>query len=191
MLEPNFSPFPLLTTKRLLLGRIQDNDAAALLSLRSDEKVMQFIDKERTKTIAEATTLIKRITDDANNNEGITWHISLKDDPEKLVGTIGLWRIIKQHYRAEIGYMLHPQLWGRGFMREALDAVIDFGFNIQLHSIEAHINPSNIASASILEKMGFIREAYFKEDYYFRGKFLDSAIYSLLKTRIKNTDYTD
>jgi len=52
---------------------------------------------------------------------------------------------------------------------------------MQLHSIEAHINPANAASAAILESTGYVREAYFKEDYFFKGKFLDTAIYSLLK----------
>jgi ribosomal-protein-alanine N-acetyltransferase len=184
MLEINFSPFPEITTTRLLLGPIQKADAKTILSLRSDEKAMQYIDKERTKTIAEAEALIKRITDDADNNEGITWRISLKEDPGQLVGTIGFWRIIKQHHRAEIGYMLHPALWGKGLMNEAVRAIIDFGFNsMQLHSIEAHINPANAGSAAILEKMGFIREGYFKEDYYFRGKFGDSAVYSLLNKK--------
>ena len=181
MLEPDFSSFPEISTGRLLLGPFEKKDAVAVLLLRSDEKVMQYIDKERTKTIEEAAAFIQRIKDDVKNNDGITWRISLKENPEQLIGSIGLWRIIKQHYRAEIGYMLHPGFWGKGLMIEAIQAVIDFGFNtIKLHSIEAHINPGNAASAGILEKPGFVREAYFKEDYFFRGKFLDSAIYSLL-----------
>jgi ribosomal-protein-alanine N-acetyltransferase len=184
MLAPDFTPFPLITTKRLLLGQIEMSDAPDILALRSNEKVMRYIDKENTKTIEEAEALIKRINDDASNNEAITWGISLKEAPGKLVGTIGFWRMIKPHYRAEVGYMLHPDLWGKGMMDEALKAVIDFGFNtIQLHSIEAHINPNNAASAGILEKNGFVREAYFKEDYFFRGQFLDSAIYSLLNKK--------
>jgi len=184
MLAPDFTPFPLLTTNRLLLGQIEISDASEILELRSNKKVMQYIDKENTKTIEEAEALIKRINDDARSNEAITWGISLKEAPGKLVGTIGFWRMIKPHYRAEVGYMLQPNLWGKGLMNEALKAVIDFGFNtIQLHSIEAHINPNNVASAGILEKNGFVREAYFKEDYFFRGKFLDSAIYSLLNKK--------
>jgi len=184
MLEINFSPFPEIKTSRLLLGPMQKTDAAPLLLLRSDEKVMQYIDKERTKNIAEAEALVQHINDDAANNNGITWRISLQEEPDKMIGSIGFWRIIKQHHRAEIGYMLQPGLWGKGLMQEALQAVIDFGFNnMQLHSIEAHINPANAGSAAILEKMGFIREAYFKEDFYFRGKFLDSAIYSLLNKK--------
>jgi [ribosomal protein S5]-alanine N-acetyltransferase len=184
MLEPNFSPFPPITTERLLLGSIQKEDAPELLLLRSSEKVMQYIDKERTETIEETEVLINRINEDVINNEGITWKISVKENPEKLIGTIGFWRIIKPHYRAEVGYMLHPVFWGKGLMKEALQAVIDFGFTaINLHSIEAHINPGNAASAGLLEKLNFVREAYFKEDYFFRGKFLDSAVYSLLNKK--------
>lgn len=184
MLELIFSPFPQIETDRLLLRQIIKADAAELLSLRSSEKVMQFIDKERSKTILEAEELIQRIENDLNNTDGITWCISLKEKPETLIGTIGFWRIIKQHYRAEIGYMIHPGYWGKGFMKEAVQTVIDFGFsNIKLHSIEAHINPGNAASAALLETMGFVREAYFKEDFFFCGKFLDSAIYSLLNKK--------
>lgn len=184
MLELIFSPFPQIETDRLLLRQIIKADAAELLSLRSSEKVMQFIDKERSKTILEAEELIQRIENDLNNTDGITWCISLKEKPETLIGTIGFWRIIKQHYRAEIGYMIHPGYWGKGFMKEAVQTVIDFGFsNIKLHSIEAHINPGNAASAALLETMGFVREAYFKEDFFFSGKFLDSAIYSLLNKK--------
>ena len=66
-------------------------------------------------------------------------------------------------------------------MKEALIKVIEYGFNeMKLHSIEAHINPANSASAGILEATGFIREAYFKEDFYYKGVFSDTAIYSKL-----------
>lgn len=181
MLEVNFNPFPQITTERLLLCRITKQHAAALLQLRSNEETMQYIDKEKSKTIAEIEVLIKRIDDDLATADGITWCIALKENPGILIGSIGFWRIIKQHYRAEIGYMLHHDHLNKGLMTEAVRAVIDFGFNkMQLHSIEAHINPSNAASAALLTKMGFVREAYFKEDYFFRGKFIDSAIYSLL-----------
>jgi [ribosomal protein S5]-alanine N-acetyltransferase len=184
MLEPNFTPFPEIATGRLLLRRIQSHHAAALLELRNNEKVMQYIDKERTKTIGEAAALIKRIEDALINNEGITWCISLKEAPGQLIGSIGFWRIIKENYRAEVGYMMHPDYWGKGLVKEALQGIIDFGFSeMKLHSIEAHINPGNAASAGLLEKTGFVREAYFKEDYFFRGQFLDTAIYSLLNKK--------
>jgi [ribosomal protein S5]-alanine N-acetyltransferase len=188
MLEPNFSPFTEIVTGRLILSRITKQDAPQLFHLRSNDKVMQYIDKEKFKTIAQTEALINRIDDDLNNNNGITWRISLKEKPGTLVGTIGFWRMIKENYRAEVGYMLHYNLWGRGITKEALQAVIDFGFNnIKLHSIEAHINPGNIASAKLLQSTGFVQEAYFKEDYFFRGAFLDTAVYCLLnKFQVSN-----
>jgi [ribosomal protein S5]-alanine N-acetyltransferase len=182
MLEPIFSPFPGLTTERLLLRSIERTDAPEILFLRSDELVMQYIDREKTKTLEEAEIFIDKIKTAAETNEGIMWAITLIDKPTVLIGTIGFWRLIKQHYRAEVGYMLHPDHWNKAIMREALQAVIRYGFEqMKLHSIEAHINPDNVASGALLEKCGFTREAYFKEDFYFRGKFIDSAVYSLLE----------
>lgn len=184
MLEASFTPFPKISTNRLLLCRIKKKHAAALLQLRSSEKIMQFIDKERSKTIAEMEVLINKIDNDIAAGDGINWCIVLKENPDVLVGIISFWRLIKQHYRAEMGYMLHYDHWNKGIMTEAVNAVIDFGFNnMKLHSIEAHINPSNAASAALLEKAGFVREAYFKEDHFFRGQFTDTAIYSLLNKK--------
>ncbi len=181
MLELNFSPFTQIKTERLLLRRVTNADAPELLFLRSDETIMKYIDREKLKSLEEAAIFIKTIDEAINNNEKIMWGIALKDKPNNLIGNIGFWRFINQHYRAEIGYMLHPDFWNKGIMQEALLATIDFGFKeIKLHSIEAHINPENIASGNVLEKCGFIREGYFKEDYYLKGKFIDTVVYSLL-----------
>lgn len=181
MLEPVFSPFPELRTQRLLLRRIEKTDAPQILSIRGDESVMQYVDRERIKTTEEAEEWIQKVKDSLDANEGINWAITLKDEPATLIGIISFWRLIKQHYRAEAGYMLHPAYWNKGITKEALLAIIYYGFNtMKLHSIEAHINPDNMASASVLEKTGFTREAYFKENFFFRGKFIDTAIYSLL-----------
>jgi len=181
MLELNFSPFTQIKTERLLLRRVTNADAPELLFLRSDETIRKYIDREKLKSLEEAAIFIKTIDEAINNNEKIMWGIALKDKPNNLIGNIGFWRFINQHYRAEIGYMLHPDFWNKGIMQEALLATIDFGFKeIKLHSIEAHINPENIASGNVLEKCGFIREGYFKEDYYLKGKFIDTVVYSLL-----------
>ena len=152
MLEINFAPFPEIKTERLLLRCIKKSDAPELLFLRSDETVMQYIDREKTKSLEEAEAFVQKITDSLLANEGILWAISLQEDPEILIGTMGFWRLIKQHYRAEVGYMLHPAHWNKGITQEALQAVIHYGFNaMKLHSIEAHINPENTASGKLLE----------------------------------------
>jgi ribosomal-protein-alanine N-acetyltransferase len=77
--------------------------------------------------------------------------------------------------------MLHPSYQGKGIMKEALTEVISYGFNVmKLHSIAAQVSPKNEPSVRLLEASGFKREGYFKEDFYFRGRFMDTAIYSLL-----------
>lgn len=182
MLNPDFSPFPEIKTARLLLRRMTIDDAAEILNLRSSEEVMQYIDRERAVTIKDAEIFLDRINASVDSNNGILWGITLKEDPEKLIGNIGFWRLIKEHYRAEVGYMLNPAFWKKGIMKEALQEVINFGFNsMNLHSIEANINPGNAASAALLESTGFIKEAYFKEDFFFNGAFHDTIIYSRLK----------
>jgi ribosomal-protein-alanine N-acetyltransferase len=70
---------------------------------------------------------------------------------------------------------------GKGIMQEALSAVLNYGFELlKLHSVEANVNPNNVSSIKLLERNGFVREAYFKENYYYNNQFLDTAIYSLL-----------
>jgi ribosomal-protein-alanine N-acetyltransferase len=142
---------------------------------------MQYIDRPMAESIEDALALILKIDESLKANDGITWAICLKND-SRLIGTIGYWRLDKPNYRAEIGYMLLPQMQGKGLMHEAITEVIKYGFEgMNLHSIEANVNPLNEVSKKILEKNGFVQEAYFKENYYYDGKFLDSCIYSLVK----------
>jgi ribosomal-protein-alanine N-acetyltransferase len=180
MLELNFEPYPALATERLELRQITAADAPALFRLRSCPQVMAHLDRPMAQTEDDAARLIAQMEESRQQNTGIAWAISLRPDP-CLIGTIGFWRIAKEHYRAEVGYLLAADFQRRGIMREALREVIDFGFGpMGLHSIEANVNPANIASIRLLENCGFVREAYFRENYFWNGKFLDSAIYSLL-----------
>lgn len=181
MLTINFTPFPTLNTERLVLRELTVADANEIFFLRSDMEILKYLDKEPAKSIDEATKFIELINENTISNNSILWGIALKESPA-IIGSICFWRIIKEHYRAEIGYVLHPQFQGKGIMDEAIKAVLQYGFEVmQLHSVEANINPANIASMKLLEKNGFVREAYFKENYYYNGNFIDSAIYSLIK----------
>jgi len=181
MLQLNFSPFPELQTQRLLLRKIEQQDAAEIFFLRSDEEVLRFIGKEPAKNIKEAEEFIKKIGQAAETGDSIMWGITLKEDPSALIGTICYWRIQKENYRAEMGYVLHPGYWRRGFMKEAIHEIIEYGFKTMgLHSIEARIHADNAASAASLESSGFVREGYLKEEFFFQGKFLDTVIYSRL-----------
>ncbi|UOQ65758.1 GNAT family N-acetyltransferase [Hymenobacter volaticus] len=181
MLYIQLTPFPELHTERFVLRRLQQADAPALLDQRSDPRIMRYLDREPDTTLEQTTALIERITQNAADNSGVTWGIVRPAATQELLGTIGLWRIMAEHHRAEVGYGLHPDYWQQGVMSEALAAVLDFGFQtLKLHSVEANVNPHNTASRRLLEKHGFVQEAYFRQNYFFRGQFLDSIIYSLL-----------
>ena len=183
MLQVSFHPFPVLTTGRLVLRQIDNGDADEMFYLRSDEQIMKYICRPRPKHMDDILQLIQKIRNMIASNEGIGWAMTLKDD-NKLIGHISLHVLIKEHYRAEVGYMMHPGHYGKGIMDEALKAVLDYGFNtIGLHSIEANVSPDNTASRKLLERNEFKQEAHFKENFYWEGEFLDSIIYSRLKTR--------
>ncbi|AFD06470.1 GNAT family N-acetyltransferase [Solitalea canadensis] len=181
MLDINFQEFPVINTTQLILRQFSHTDADKVFELRSNEAIMRFIKRPRAKTVNDAKTWIDTILNSFKNNEGITWAITLKDAPDIFIGSVGFWRIIKEHHRAEIGYMLHADYWGKGIIKEATEATIEYGFKqLNFHSIEAHIDPENIASGKLLEKTGFTKEAFHKDNFYFEGKFYDTEIYSLI-----------
>lgn len=160
------------------------SDVNEIFFLRSDKRVLEYLDRAPAATKQEAAEWIQKIIDLEKNNEAVTWAITCKPDPT-LTGTICFWNITKEHYRSEIGYALHPGQQGKGIMKEAMTAVLNYGFKImKLHSIEANVNPNNSSSIKLLERNNFIREGNFKENYFFAGKFYDSAIYSLLQPKI-------
>jgi [ribosomal protein S5]-alanine N-acetyltransferase len=180
MLQVNFSPFPTIITERLTLREVTTADAKEIFFLRSDAGVLKYLDKAPEGSVDETIAFIGRIKNDLDGNNGILWGITLKDS-DVVVGTICYWRLEKAHYRAEIGYALHPLQQGKGIMDEAVKAVLQYGFEtMQLHSVEANINPANESSMKLLEKNDFVKEAHFKENYYYNGQFFDSVIYSLL-----------
>ena len=183
MLTLNFNPFHDLETERLLLRRVDNNDYKEVLALRSNPETMKYIPRPLLKNEEEAFAHIAMIENKIINKEGINWAITIKDDPS-LIGIIGHYRIQVENYRAEIGYMILPEFNGQGIVTEAVKEVVKYGFDImKLHSIEAVIDPDNIASAKVLEKNGFVKEAHFKENEFHEGHFYDSVIYSILNKK--------
>ena len=165
-----------IESARLVLRKISVNDAEDIFQLRTNEEAMKYIKKPKLRSLEDVYELIKVM----NSPERMQWGITIKNE-NKIIGTIGYHRIIKDHYRAEIGYMLDPAYWNTGLMSEAIAKVIEYGFTkMDLHSIEAIIDPENIASRATLKKFNFIKEAYYKENFFFEGGFFDSEVYSLL-----------
>ncbi|CAM2989100.1 ribosomal-protein-alanine N-acetyltransferase [Flavobacterium succinicans] len=180
MLTINFSPFPNLETERLILRRVSTDDINEIFALRSNPETMKYIPRPLVTNEEEALAHFKMIDDKIETNEGINWAITLKGN-NTMIGLIGHYRIKPEHYRAEVGYMILPEYHGKGITTEAVQCVVDYGFTrMKLHSIEGVIDPENEASQKVLQKCGFVKEAHFKENEYFDGKFIDAVVYSIL-----------
>ncbi len=183
MLTLDLSLFPILRTDRLLLRELAPEDAEALFAMRNDERVMAHIGRPRATTLQDAADLLARIAKDQAENSGITWGLTLHG-ADRIIGTIGYYRLKLEHHRGEIGYMLGFDHWGKGLMGEALVGAVACGFErFGFHSIEAVTDPRNTASNKLLERQGFVREGLFKENYYWNGEFQDSAVWSKLAPR--------
>lgn len=180
MLNISFKPFPLIETRRLVLRRITMNDARDLHYFRSNKEVLKYIDKKPENSLAKTRKFIRLLWKLERKGSAVNWALTLKGD-NRLMGNICIWNIKKEHHRGELGYTLHVSLHRKGIMNEAVKAVLETGFKkYKLHSIEANVNPKNKASIQLLKKNKFRQEAYFRENYHFNGKYIDSVIYSKL-----------
>lgn len=177
-----FNKFPKLESKNLLFSEITNTHAESFFKMRSDTEVVKYMDTFPHKSIEQTIKLIELYQQSFFEHNAINWFI-LKKNTKEFVGYVGFWRMFREHCRAEIGYSLGREYWGKGIMQEALPMIIDFGFNsLNLHSIEAAVNPLNIKSIKLLGKYGFIKEAYYKENFLFDKQYLDTEIYSLLES---------
>jgi ribosomal-protein-alanine N-acetyltransferase len=148
--------------------------------MRSDPLVMQHVNRPLAKTVEDATALIELVTSTVATNDAVQWAITVKGD-DTFIGLIGFWRMVKEHHCAELGYMLARDHWGKGFISEAIAAVVPFGFNtLGFHRVEAITRPANIGSIRALEKNGFVREGHFKENIFWNGAFHDSMHFAKL-----------
>ena len=165
----HFEKFPYLESERLIFRAFNLNDAKDIQYLRSNDKVMDHMDSEPHRAVKDSEHFISKNFDRYKNKEGLFWAIIEKSE-NKFIGDFAFWNIIRENHRAIIGYTLKPQFWGKGYMTETLSQLIKFGFSdLNLHSCEAEINPKNINSERVLIKMGFKKEAHFKENRYFNG----------------------
>src|ERR1700741_14741 len=148
--------FPVLTTDRLVLRRLRLNDAHEIMLLRSDEKVNEFLNRPKSTNLAEAGEFIQKIEKSISKNESVYWAITLKGNDE-LIGTICYWNISFEKELAELGYELRPHFQGKGYMQEAIGAVIQYGFNtMKLKVITALPTADNVKSIQVLLKNNFL-----------------------------------
>ncbi|WP_313111079.1 GNAT family N-acetyltransferase [Aequorivita sediminis] len=150
------TPFPIFKTERLHLREIKLSDAHRIHYLRSDEEITKFIKRSELQTFDTTVAHIKKIRNQLRRNQSIAWGISLHTSTE-LIGSICLWNFSEDKKTAEVGYDLDTKFQNKGFMSEALKAILNYGFTQKgFETIVAYTDYRNIPSKNLLKRFGFI-----------------------------------
>jgi RimJ/RimL family protein N-acetyltransferase len=169
-----------LRTPRLLMRPFRESDASDLFAVFSDARVARYLSKPAWLTIDKAHERIARDLKALPEREYLCLALERVDDG-KLIGECSLFKFFEQCRRAEVGYALAYEAWGSGFMKEALEALLEFGFaKLALNRVEADIDPRNVASAKSLERLGFMKEGHLRQRWIVEGEVSDSGLYGLL-----------
>ncbi len=176
-----FNTFPVLETERCTLRAVTPDDAPAIFHIWNDARVTRYIGRPPMVSMDEALKRVDVFRTTFEEQTGVCWAI---DHGGQVVGTFVFWNLEKEHFRAEIGYVLAPEWWGKGLMIEVARAALRFGFtDMGLHRIEAQVDPENAASRRVVEKLGFVQEGHFRDYYYdpVEARFTGNAVFALLK----------
>jgi len=157
-----------LRTERLVLRPMRTDDLEFVFRHFSNPDVYRYlVDASPVETVEQARSIVEFYTAERDAPQR-RWVITRADDAEP-IGTCGFHLWSRAHHRAELGYDLAPEWWGRGLMSEALDAALRHGFDdLLLHRVAACIHPDNLASLRLAERLGFVREGMAR-DLFLQG----------------------
>jgi len=173
--------FPIIETKRLILRRPKTKDLDTVYEIQSDPEVMRYYGVLPYDSSEKAQKHLDWLLSLHNENKGLRPIITIKGE-DHYIGDVGYYDYEKRHNRAEIGYILGKNYWGKGIMSEALEAMLIYGFNVMgLNRVQALIDPRNMASLRLVEKFCFQYEGTFREYECEYGEYIDLGMYSLLK----------
>ncbi|WP_321800351.1 GNAT family N-acetyltransferase [Burkholderia sp. BCC1988] len=176
---PLFEPVT-LHTSRLVLRPLRDTDAHAFFDLWSDAQAMRYASFAPLTDWRQAAERVALNLATTASGQDLVCVLEARDTGDVL-GECVLFHAHEQCRRAEIGFSLRRRYWRGGYMREAASAVIDHAFGtLRLNRIEADIDPRNVASAALLERIGFVREGVLRERWIVGDEVSDSALYGLL-----------
>lgn len=171
---------PPIRSARLVLRPLTEADVPALFAIHADPAAMRYWSAPLWQDDRRGRDMVARDLDAAQTDH-LRLGIELAQ-PGTLVGTCTLFGISTQCRRAELGYMLASSAWGQGLMQEALRAFLGFAFGaLDLNRIEADTDPRNVRSMRLLERLGFVREGYFRERWIVGDEVSDAAMYGLLR----------
>ena len=173
---------PVIETERLILRRLNMQDAKAIYEYGRDPLVAKHVLWDAYRSVGEARSFIRYMLRKDHLGEPSSWGIVWKESG-CVIGTIGFMWIQSDNAAAEVGYSLARGFWNRGIMTEALRAVIDFGFRtLNLNRIEAQHEIENPASGAVMRKCGMRFEGTLRQRLLNKGKFVDVALYAILRS---------
>lgn len=181
IIQDIFKELPTLETTRTVLRKIEKTDAQDMYNYCRDEEVSKYTTWNAHKSIEDTQNYINYILDLYDKGQVSPWGISDKETG-RIIGTCDFvsWNI--DNSRAEIGYALSREYWGRGFMPEAAKKIIEFGFEqMDLVRIEAGCLLLNIGSSRVMEKAGMKLEGILRRHALHKGHLEDVKIYSIIK----------
>ncbi len=172
---------PTLTTARVVLRPIETSDAAAYFAIFSDAETTLYWSRPPMQQLAEAEAYVAHVIDAFRTRRAFQWAIAQPGDPT-LIGHCALHRVDLDHRRAEVGFVLSRSLWGSGLMSRALAMLVAFAFeSMQLHRLEADVDPRNARSLALLARHGFRQEGLMRQRYWVNGEWQDTAMLALLR----------
>lgn len=181
----DWTRLPTIDTARLTLRSITPTDVDDFFKIYSNPEVMRYWSSPPLPDRDAASEQIANIQKGFERREMLKWGIARRTD-SRLIGSVTLFHPDFTHRRVELGYALGRDYWRQGFMKETLNAVLDYAFNsLNMHRIEADVDPRNDASVRTLERLGFKREGYLRERWQVSGEIQDAYFYGLLKPEWK------
>lgn len=174
------SETPILHTPRLVLRPVQEGDVADIYAIYSDETALEHFAREPLPDLAAAREMFENNLAFDDDKAAQFWAICLAES-DRMIGTFTLFHISETNRRAEVGYILNREFWGKGYASEALNCMIDYCFEtLEFGRLEADVDPANAGSLRLLERNGFEREGYFRKRWFVRGKWYDSVMFGLI-----------
>lgn len=164
--------FPLLSTARLHLIEIDHPHQPDLFYLLTDKRVTRYYHVMPLNEVADVRKVVEFFKQRFREKKGIRWGIA-HDKKTELIGFIGF-NSFEPEDSAMLVFALVQEYWGKGYMTEAIEAVVAYAFStLELKSIQADVLPGNEASEKVLTKTGFHHEGLLPEGMQWEGKGYD------------------
>lgn len=175
-----------IRTKRLLLRLVEPNDMDALFDIHHNVAVTRYIAHMHWATRADAEAWFTRVLQRRADRSAIQCAVVLPAPDaadERVIGTAMLFNFDAGSGLAEIGYLQGAAYWAKGYMTEALTGLIGVAFNeLGLRRIEATVDARNVASNTLLLKLGFTLEGCLRQRWVNAGETADVNMFGLLKS---------